>query len=235
MIIWIGWPANDPQNFSAVQIWICSRFTMYSYVTDIDHPESPSSLVTLFTSLSLQRIAFVASFISLVAARRTCRLFRRVALLFSRCLVVQPLSSRSLLFSPRCPLSHRLLPLSSCLSRCTCCLSHCTSLIMLLPPLSLYHGLSHCISSLGCVSPVVLVASSLVMPPLSLCCLRLSHRTSSLPTVVVFNGCAQNKCFGAVFSVGATFMGLVVDQSFHANGDKGMTIVVMLFIDVRVG
>jgi hypothetical protein len=29
-------------------------------------------------------------------------------------------------------------------------------------------------------------------------------------------------------------MGLVVDQSFHANGDKGMTIVVVLFIDVHV-
>ena len=56
-----------------------------------------------------------------------------------------------------------------------------------------------------------------------------------MPTTVVFNGRAQNKCFGAVFSVDVTFMGLVVDQSFHANGDKGMTIVVMLFIDVRVG
>ena len=50
----------------------------------------------------------------------------------------------------------------------------------------------------------------------------------------MFNGRAQNKCFGAVFSVGATFMGLVLDQSFHANEDKGMVIVVLLFIDVCV-
>ncbi len=57
---------------------------------------------------------------------------------------------------------------------------------------------------------------------------------SKLPTTVVFNGRAQNKCFGAVFSVDVTFMGLVVDQSFHANGDNGMTIAVVLFIDMRV-
>ena len=55
-----------------------------------------------------------------------------------------------------------------------------------------------------------------------------------MPTAVVFNGHAQNKCFGAVFSVGAMFMGLVMDQSCHANGDEGMTIVVVLFIDVRI-
>ena len=55
-----------------------------------------------------------------------------------------------------------------------------------------------------------------------------------MPTTVVFNGRAQNKCFGAVFSVDVTFMGLVVDQSFHANGDNGMTIAVVLFIDMRV-
>ena len=52
-----------------------------------------------------------------------------------------------------------------------------------------------------------------------------------LPTVVVFNGCA---CFGAVFSIGATFMGLAVNQSFRTNGDKRMTIIVVLFIDVRI-
>ena len=55
-----------------------------------------------------------------------------------------------------------------------------------------------------------------------------------MPTAVVFNGRAQDKHFGAVFNVGAMFMGLAVDQSFHANGDKGMTLVVMLFIDVLV-
>ena len=50
----------------------------------------------------------------------------------------------------------------------------------------------------------------------------------------MFNGRAQNKCFDAVFHVGEIFMGLVVDQSFHANGDGGMTIVAVLFIDVHV-
>ena len=55
-----------------------------------------------------------------------------------------------------------------------------------------------------------------------------------MPTAVVFNGRAQNKCFDAVFHVGEIFMGLVVDQSFHANGDGGMTIVAVLFIDVHV-
>ena len=53
-----------------------------------------------------------------------------------------------------------------------------------------------------------------------------------MPIAVVFNGCTQNKRFGAVFCVGATFVGLVVNQSFHADGDKRMTIIVVLFIDV---
>ncbi len=55
-----------------------------------------------------------------------------------------------------------------------------------------------------------------------------------MPTAVAFNGHAQNKRFDAVFNVGAMFMRLVVNQSFHANGDKGMMIVVVLFIDMHV-
>ncbi len=51
-----------------------------------------------------------------------------------------------------------------------------------------------------------------------------------MPTGVVFNGHAQNKSFGAVFSVGATFVELVVNQSYHADGDKGMMIVVMYVV-----
>ena len=52
------------------------------------------------------------------------------------------------------------------------------------------------------------------------------------PTAVVFNWRTQNKRLGAVFSIGAAFMRLVVNQSFHADGNKGMAIVVVLFIDV---
>ena len=55
-----------------------------------------------------------------------------------------------------------------------------------------------------------------------------------LPTLIVFGGRAQDKCFCAVFDVGATFMGFVVDQCFHANGDKGMPIIVMLFVDMCI-
>ncbi len=50
-----------------------------------------------------------------------------------------------------------------------------------------------------------------------------------LSTLIVFGGRAQDKCFCAVFGVGAAFVGFVVDQCFHANGDKGMPIIVVVF------
>jgi hypothetical protein len=40
--------------------------------------------------------------------------------------------------------------------------------------------------------------------------------------------------FGAVFGIGAVLVGFVMDQGFHANGDKRMPIVVMLFVDMGV-
>ena len=54
------------------------------------------------------------------------------------------------------------------------------------------------------------------------------------PTSIVFSGRAQDKSFGSVFGVGAALVGFVLDQCFHANGDKRMPIVVMLSVDMRV-
>ncbi len=54
------------------------------------------------------------------------------------------------------------------------------------------------------------------------------------PTSIVFGGGAQDKSFGVVFCVGAAFVGFVMDQCFHANGDKWMPIVVMMFIDMCI-
>jgi hypothetical protein len=50
----------------------------------------------------------------------------------------------------------------------------------------------------------------------------------------VFGGCAQDKCFCAVFGIGVAFVGFVVDQCFHANGDKGMPIIVVVFVDMCI-
>jgi hypothetical protein len=55
-----------------------------------------------------------------------------------------------------------------------------------------------------------------------------------LSTLIVFGGRAQDKCFGAVFGVGAVFVGFVVDQCFHADGDEGMPIIVVVFIDMCI-
>ncbi len=55
-----------------------------------------------------------------------------------------------------------------------------------------------------------------------------------LPTSIVFGGCAQDKCFGAVFCVGAAFVGFVVDQCFHVDGDEGMLIIVVVFVDMCI-
>ncbi len=54
------------------------------------------------------------------------------------------------------------------------------------------------------------------------------------PTSIVFGGRAQEKCFCAVFGIGAAFVGFVVDQCFHANGDEGMPIIVMVFVDMCI-
>ncbi len=54
------------------------------------------------------------------------------------------------------------------------------------------------------------------------------------PTSIVFDGRAQDKSFGAVFCVGAAFVGFVMDQCFHADGDKWMPIVVMMFVDMCI-
>jgi hypothetical protein len=50
----------------------------------------------------------------------------------------------------------------------------------------------------------------------------------------VFGGRAQDKSFGAVFGVGTVLVGFVVDQCFHADGDKRMPIVTILFVDMHV-
>ncbi len=55
-----------------------------------------------------------------------------------------------------------------------------------------------------------------------------------LPALIVFGGRAQDKCFCAVFGIGAAFVGFVVDQCFHANGDKGMPIIVVVFEDMHI-
>jgi hypothetical protein len=55
-----------------------------------------------------------------------------------------------------------------------------------------------------------------------------------LPTSIVLGECAQNNSFCAVFGVGAAFVGFVVDQCFHADGDKGMPIIVVVFVDMCI-
>ncbi len=55
-----------------------------------------------------------------------------------------------------------------------------------------------------------------------------------LPTLIVFGGRAQDKCFCTVCGVGAAFVGFVMDQCFHADGDKGMPIIVMVFVDMCI-
>ena len=149
---------------------------MYSCVTFIDHPESSSSFVTLLYSH---------------LSHRTCHLFQRATLLFLSlpCRAASLVTPVALLPTSR-RLSHCLPPFSSCISCCACCLSGRASLIALVaslvtPLLSCRRLLSCCatvsliVHPLGCVSPVVLVASYLIMLPLSLC-LRLSHCASSL-------------------------------------------------------
>ncbi len=37
-----------------------------------------------------------------------------------------------------------------------------------------------------------------------------------------------------MFGVGAVFVGFVVDQCFHADGDKGMLIIVVVFVDMCI-
>ena len=39
---------------------------------------------------------------------------------------------------------------------------------------------------------------------------------------------------GAVFGVGTAFVGFVMDQCLHANGNKWMSVVVVLFVDMCV-
>ena len=56
----------------------------------------------------------------------------------------------------------------------------------------------------------------------------------NLPTLIVFGGRAQDNCLCAVFGVGAAFVGFVVDQCFHADGDKGMLIIVVVFVDMCI-
>jgi hypothetical protein len=56
----------------------------------------------------------------------------------------------------------------------------------------------------------------------------------TLLTSIVFGGRAQNKSFCAVFGVGAAFVGFVVDQCFHVNGDKGMPIIVVVFVNMWI-
>ncbi len=55
-----------------------------------------------------------------------------------------------------------------------------------------------------------------------------------LRTLIVFDRRAQDKCFCAVFGIGAAFVGFVVDQCFHADGDKGMPIIVVVFVDMCI-
>ncbi len=43
-----------------------------------------------------------------------------------------------------------------------------------------------------------------------------------------------DKSFGAVFGIRAAFVGFVMDQCLHANGNKWMSVVVVLFEDMRI-
>jgi hypothetical protein len=47
----------------------------------------------------------------------------------------------------------------------------------------------------------------------------------------VFGGCAQDKSFDAVFCVGAAFVGFVMDQCFHANGDVHRHVRTLIGLD----
>jgi hypothetical protein len=53
-------------------------------------------------------------------------------------------------------------------------------------------------------------------------------------TLVVFSGRAQHKSLAAVFSKSLTFVGFVMNHCFHANRDKWVFVIVMLFIEVCI-
>jgi hypothetical protein len=55
-----------------------------------------------------------------------------------------------------------------------------------------------------------------------------------LPTSIVFGRRAQDKCFCAVFGIGAGFVGFVVDQCFHVDGDEGMPIIIVVFVNMCI-
>ena len=47
--------------------------------------------------------------------------------------------------------------------------------------------------------------------------------------------CAEDEAFAAVFGKGFTLVGLVMDEGFHPNGNKGRGVVVVGAVDVGVG
>ena len=55
------------------------------------------------------------------------------------------------------------------------------------------------------------------------------------PSAVVVKRCAQDKTLAVMFGEGASTFWLVMDKSFHANGDEGSCVVVMGALHVGVG
>ena len=55
------------------------------------------------------------------------------------------------------------------------------------------------------------------------------------PSVVVVEQGAEDKALAAVFGKSAATFRFVVDEGFHANGDKGSCVVVVEAVHVGVG
>ena len=89
-----------------------------------------------------------------------------------------------------------------------------------------------------------MIRSSGVMPGLvKYLCLKKSGARDALcscadcpefPAAVVLSGCAQHVCLAAVFSKGSLVVRFVVYHGFHANGDEGVFVVIVLFVDMSV-
>ena len=64
-------------------------------------------------------------------------------------------------------------------------------------------------------------------------CPRVDH--PHFPSPVVLEGRSQHETFFAVLHKCPSALRLVVNERFHANGDKGFGAVVVLPVDVGIG
>ena len=54
------------------------------------------------------------------------------------------------------------------------------------------------------------------------------------PGTIMFEGSAKDKSFATMFCKGASFFGLVTNEGYHANGDKGCLVIVMGAVHVGI-